>query len=72
MCAICAGACEDAEGGKVDSVLKTIYTIVLPICDTCKSNGATIVVGRYTHNGKTSQPRLDKVSRLATVAARND
>ena len=71
LCAMCAGACQDVEGGKVDPGPKTIYSGVLPIWDTCKSNGAKTVVGRYTHNGKTSQQRFDKVSRVAAVAARN-
>ncbi len=72
LCAICAGACRDVEGGKVDPGLKLVHDGVLPICDTCKSNGAKTVVGRYTHNRKTSQQRLDKVSRVAAVAARNE
>ena len=72
FCAICDGACQDFEGGKDNSGLKTIYTIVLPICNTCKSTGAKIVVGRYTHNGKTYQQRLNKVIRIAAVAAQNE
>ncbi len=70
--AICAGACEDVSGGKVDPVLKSVYTIVLPICDTCKRNCAETVVGHYTHNGKASQQRIDKNNRVKAVDAANE
>lgn len=59
LCAICAGTSNDAEGGKIDSVLKTIYAVVLPICETCKRQGFKTLVGRHTHNGKAIQERLD-------------
>ena len=34
------------------NLILTMYSVVSPICDTCKSDGAKIVVGRFTHNGK--------------------
>ncbi len=40
-------------------VLKTVYANMLPICDTCKTRGAKIMVGRRNHNGKTIQQGLD-------------
>ena len=49
--------------------LLTMYSIVLPICDTCKSDGAKIVVGRFTHNGKEIQERLDQPRRREALAA---
>ena len=59
FCAICAGTSHDSEGGKVDVVLKTVYANVLPICDTCKTRAAKIMVGLHNHNGKTIQQGLD-------------
>ena len=51
--------------------LKTVYTSVLPICATCKSQGAKIVVGRYAPNGQTILKRLDNDRRtLAMQRAR--
>ena len=55
LCAICAGKFNDADGGKIDLALNTVYTTVLPIsaiCDTCKNRGENTLVGRYTNNGK--------------------
>ena len=39
MCFICASTSHDAEGGQVDSELKTVYAVVLLICATRKSEG---------------------------------
>ena len=72
ICAICAGTSHDSEGGKVDGVLKTVYANVLPICDTCKSQGAKTMVGRHNHNGKAIQQGLDKQRREKAVVARRD
>jgi hypothetical protein len=34
LCAICAGKSNDAEGGKVNPDLKTVYAnVLIPICD---------------------------------------
>ena len=59
MCSICAGTCHDAEGGRVDADLKAVYTLVLPICATCRSQGANIVVGRFVPNGQALLKRLE-------------
>ncbi len=59
-CAICAGNSIDAEGGKIDKDLMTVYATMLPICDICKSLGEKTFVGRYTSNGKTTQQRFDQ------------
>jgi len=73
LCAmICAGAYQDVEGGNVGPDLTTIYTIVLPLCGTCKSNGSKAIVGRCTHNGrKIVQQRLDTNVCAESVSARN-
>ncbi len=63
ICSICAGISHDPEGGKIETVLKNVYANVLPICDTCKSQGAKTLVGRHNHDGKTIQQRLDKQRR---------
>ena len=68
MCAICAGTSHDDVGGEIDPALQTIYSVVLPICTMCKSQGATIVVGRYG-NGKTIEQRLDQSRRAGEAAA---
>ncbi len=68
LCAICAGKSNDAEGGKINPVLKTVYANVLPICDTCKILGEKILVGRYTNNGKAIQQLFDQNLRLMAVA----
>ena len=52
LCAICAGMFDDTEGGKVDSLLKSVYAVVPPICDICKSRGGKSLAGRYKHNGR--------------------
>ena len=69
----------DDLGGQVDSDLKTIYSVVLPICSICKSQGAKTFVGRYKPNGKAIEGRLDQKKRAKAVAeaaagraARND
>ena len=79
MCAICAGTSHDDLGGQVDPILKTIYTVVLPICSICKTQGAKTLVGRYRPNGKAIEGRLDQKKRAeaaaalaAGTAARND
>jgi hypothetical protein len=72
ICSICAGTSHDPEGGKIDKVLKTVYANVLPICDTCKSQGAKTLVGRHNHNGKTIQQHLDKQRREEALAARRE
>ena len=76
MCAICAGASHDVVGGQVDSTLQTIYSVVLPICTICKSQGAKTLVGRYKPNGKAIEERLDRekkaeAAKAAATAARN-
>jgi hypothetical protein len=50
----CIYACapNDANGGHIHVDLKTVYSLVLPICAICKSQRAKIVVGRYAPNGK--------------------
>ncbi len=56
LCVICAGKSNDAEGGKINTDLKTVaYANVLPICDTCKSLGEKTLVGRYNNTGKAIQ-----------------
>ncbi len=59
LCAICAGKSNDADGGKIDLDLKTVYSTVIPICDTCKSHREQTLVGRYTNNGNAIQHRFD-------------
>ena len=59
LCAICAGTSHDAEGAQVDAELKTIFSMVLPICSTCKRDGVKYVVGRYLPNGQALLKRLD-------------
>ena len=51
MCSICAVTIDENEG-VVEADLKTVFACVLPICATCRSKGAKIVVGRYLPNGK--------------------
>ena len=76
MCAICAGTSHDDKGGQVDSTLKTIFSVVLPICSICKSQGAKTLVGRYKPNGKEIEKRLDQKNRaeaaVAAAATRSD
>ena len=48
--------------------LKTIYSVVLPICAICKIQGAKTLVGRYCSNGKAIEQRLDQKSRRAEAA----
>ena len=52
LCAICANTTMDVGGGKIDPIMLSMYSVVFPICDTCKTNGAKTIVGRHTHNGK--------------------
>ena len=59
----------DAGGGKIDPIMLSMYTVVLPICDTCKSNGSKTIVGRHTHNGKAIQERMDQNRRRDALAA---
>jgi hypothetical protein len=54
-------------------VLKIVYANVLPICDTCKSQGTKTMVGRHNHNDKTLQQGLiDKQRREKTVVPRRE
>ena len=69
LCAICANTTMDAGGGKIDPVMLSMYNVVLPIFDTCKSNGAKTVVGRHTHNGKAIQERMDQARRREALVA---
>jgi hypothetical protein len=69
LCALCANTTHDAGGRKIDPLMLTMYSVVLPICDACKSDGAKIVVGRFTHNGKLIQERLDQSRRREALAA---
>ncbi len=69
MCAICAGNSKDAEGGKIDKDLMTVYANVLPICDICKSLGEKTLVGRYINNGKEIQQRFDDQNLRSMAAA---
>ena len=70
LCAICAGTSHDPVGGEVDDPdLKTVYSSVLPICNICKSHGASkIVVGRYCKNGRTIEESLVDEKRRAEAA----
>ena len=52
MCAVCAGTSHDDLGGAVDPTLQKVYIPVLPICNSCKSQGAKSLVGRYRPNGE--------------------
>jgi len=70
MCSIYAGSSHDAEGGKVDADLKTIFAVVLPISATCMREGAEIVVGRYLPNGQALLKRLEHDRQMATSSAR--
>ncbi len=47
------------RGGKVDADLKTICSVVLPICGMCKSQGAKVDAGRDLPNGQAILKRLD-------------
>ena len=69
LCALCANTTHDTGGRKIDPIMLTMYRVVLPICDTCKSDGAKIVVGRFTHYGKAIQERLDQSRRREALAA---
>ena len=46
MCCICVGTSHDVYGGHMHADLKTVYSLLLPICAICKSHRANIVVGR--------------------------
>ncbi len=59
----------DTSGGKIDPIMISMYSVVLPICDTCKSNGAKSIVGRHTHNEKAIQERMDEDRRREALAA---
>ena len=59
----------DARGGKIDPIMLSMYNVVLPISDTCKSNGAKYIVGRHIHNGKAIQERMDQARRREVLAA---
>jgi len=63
LCALCANITHDAGGGKIDPIMLTMYSIVSPICDTCKIKGCKTVVGRFTHNGKAIQERINQSRR---------
>ena len=67
LCSICAGTSHDADGGRVDADLKTVYTLVIPICATCRSQGAKIVVGRYVPNGQALLKRLEHDRHIAAM-----
>ena len=72
LCAICAGKSNDVDGGRKDrscDALKTVYAMVLPICDTCKNRGETTLVGRNTNNGKAIQQLFDQNLRFIVVAS---
>ncbi len=71
MCCICAGTSDDAEGGKVDAeLMKSIYSVVLPICGMCKSQGAKVVVGYYLLNDQAILKRLNKDRQKAVATPR--
>ncbi len=70
MCCICAGTSHDAEGSQIHDDLKTVYTLVLPICAICKSQGAKIVVGRAAPNGQALLKRLEHDRRTAAANQR--
>lgn len=76
MCTVCVGTTHDDLGGQMDSTLKTIFTVVLPMCSICKSHGAKTLVGRYKPNGKAIEERLDQQKNRAeaatATAARSD
>ncbi len=67
MCSICAGTCHDADGGRVDADLKAVYTLVLPICATCRNQGAKIMVGRYVPNIRALLKRLEYDRHIAAM-----
>jgi hypothetical protein len=70
MCDICVGTILDDEGGKVDEELKTIFSMVLPMCATCKRDGAKSVVGRYLPIDQALLKRLDHNRHLIANAER--
>ena len=70
MWCICASTSHDAEGGPIHVDLKTVYTLVLPICAICKSQGAKIVVGRVAPNGQALLKRLEHDRRIAAANQR--
>ena len=47
----------------------SIYSVVIPIYDTYKSNGVKTLVDRRTHNGKAIQERMDQARRREALAA---
>ena len=53
----------------MDPIMLTMHSVELPICDTCKSNGAKTVVDRQTHNGKAIQEQMDQSRRGDAQAA---
>ena len=59
----------DAGGGKIDHIMLLMYNGVLPISNTCKSNGSNTIVGRHTHNGKAIQERMDQARRREALVA---
>ena len=59
----------DAGGGKIDPIMLSMNSVVLPICDTCKSNGAKTIVGRHTRNRKAIQERINQARRREALAA---
>jgi hypothetical protein len=69
LCAICANTTMDAGCGKIDLFMLSMYSVVLPICDTCKINGAKTIIGCHTHNEKAIQEQMDKAHRREALAA---
>jgi len=67
ICSTCAAASPNVIGGIVDADLKTDFSCVLPICATCKSNGAKVVVGRYLPNGQALLKRLSNSRRALSA-----
>jgi hypothetical protein len=70
LCALYANTTHDAGSGKIDHIMLTMYSVLLPICDTCKSNGPKVVFSRQTHNGKAIQERMDQSRRREALAAK--
>ncbi len=67
LCSICAPTSPNDIGGVVDADLKTIFACVLPMCATCKTKRAKIVVGRYLPNGQSLLKRLSNSHRAVSA-----
>ncbi len=67
--AICANTTMDAGGGKLDHIMLSMYSVVLPIFDICKSNGAKTIVGRQARHGRAVQERMEQTRRREALAA---